>query len=261
MGSRKNKINNKKSCTKKKGGWGIPKTLSDFGRTKDKYGEIPFITFFCTVLSRLAYLPDQGFIKAYANIMGPIFPIKFLQYVSNSAKNNPLEMMIDTSFKYELNDYASKINPVLQNVENQLTKGKENIHFNNNAIDGNVKHISLAWSKYGEIYIVADKRCPDVIFVNFRGTYSAATARIYSKLRSAKPVKLSDEVGVLYGIYKATCQLMHTIIESISFLHKAQKFNKSRIITTGHSLGGGMTTFFASLFYEAMNQKDIYDCV
>ena len=57
----------------------------------------------------------------------------------------------------------------------------------------------------------------DVIFVNFRGTYSAATARIYSKLRSAKPVKLSDEVGVLYGIYKATCQLMHTIIEIISF--------------------------------------------
>ena len=263
MVSIKNKNHNRKSCTRKKrgGGWGMPKmsmpkTLADFGRTKDKYGEIPLITFFCTALSRLAYLPDQGFIKAYANIMGPIFPINFLQHISDSAKNKPLEMMVDTSFKYELNDYASKINPVLQKVENQLIKGKENIHFNNNTIDGNVKHISLAWSKYGEIYIIADKRCPDTIFVTFRGTYSAATARIYSKLRSAKPVKLSDDVGVLYGIYKATCQLIHTIIESILFLHKAQKFNKSRIITTGHSLGGGMTTFFASLFYEAMNQKE-----
>ena len=43
------------------------KTLSDFSRKKDKYGEIPFIVFYCVVLSRLAYLPDQGFIKSYPN--------------------------------------------------------------------------------------------------------------------------------------------------------------------------------------------------
>ena len=267
MKTRNNKIikNNKSKKNRPKGGFSMgsmlpTKTLSDFSRKKDKYGEIPFIVFYCVVLSRLAYLPDQGFIKSYSNIFGPIIPEESLSYISKKATSEPLQFINDISYKYELNDYAPKINSTIQKVENQLLKKTENISFSKDKkeINGNIKHISIAWSKYGEIYVVTDKRCPNIIFVNFRGTYSAATARIYSKLRSAKPVKLNntDDVGVLYGIFKATCQLLHTIIESMKTLHTAQGFNKSRVITTGHSLGGGMTTFFASLFYEAMNQKE-----
>lgn len=260
MPTKNNRQRNKN--TTRRGGFGFKsflpsKTLSDFSRTKDKYGEIPFLIFYSVVMSRLAYLPDQGFVKAYANIIGPIIPVSALDYISKTAASDPLSLVNDSvTYKYELNDFAKQINPMVQKIENQLINSKDNISFSTKSGSGNIKYISLASSKYGETYILTDSRCPNVIFVNFRGTYSAATAAIYSKLRTAKPVKLNKDVGVLYGIYKATCQYIHTIIESMKTLHLAQGFQKSRVITTGHSLGGGMTTIFGGLFYEAMNQPE-----
>jgi hypothetical protein len=120
-----------------------------------------------------------------------------------------------------------------------------------------VKYISIGWSNYGEIYIVADKRMVNTLFLIFRGTYSAKTAALYSKPSSVVPLTVcKDSAGnpeqFLYGIFKPTTEMIHTIIESMRYLATnflgASQPNSVKIFTTGHSLGGAMCTNFAYLW-------------
>ena len=120
-----------------------------------------------------------------------------------------------------------------------------------------VKYISIGWSNYGEIYIVADKRMPNTIFLLFRGTYSAKTAALYSKPTSIVPLTVcNDSAGnsqqFLYGIFKATSEMIHTVVEAMRYLATdflgASQPNSVKIFTTGHSLGGAMCTDFAYLW-------------
>jgi hypothetical protein len=120
-----------------------------------------------------------------------------------------------------------------------------------------VKYISIGWSNYGEVFVVADKRMPNTIFVLFRGTYSAKTAALYSKPTSAVPLTVCNDTAgkpeqFLYGIFKATSEMIHTIVESVRYLATdflgATKPNSVKIFTTGHSLGGAMCTDFAYLW-------------
>jgi hypothetical protein len=119
-----------------------------------------------------------------------------------------------------------------------------------------IQYISIGWSNYGEVYIVADTRMPNTIMVIFRGTYSAKTAALYSKPTSLTPLKICPDSNeeFLYGILKPTLELIHTIIESIhyltvSFLGQTDP-NSVHILTTGHSLGGAMATNFAYLWQK-----------
>lgn len=259
---------------KKRGGIGMfsmksfspSRTMNNISRKSEKFGEIPYIVFFCTILSRLAYLPIQGFVYTFNTIINNELLTPMNNKLSSETKTdlecfdlmNKYANASESEQGYKLNSIALFVNNTIQRTENELISGNSPLTIKDALLDGPTKYFSLAWSKYGNIYIVSSKACPNIIFVIFRGTYSAATARIYTKLRTAKPVTLckddTNNVGVLYGIYKATCQLSHTIIECATKLVELQGFETSRIITTGHSLGGGMTTFFASLFYEAMNQ-------
>jgi hypothetical protein len=120
-----------------------------------------------------------------------------------------------------------------------------------------VKYISIGWSNYGEIYVVADKRMPNTIFLVFRGTYSAKTASLYSKPTSVVPLTVcKDSQGspeqFLYGIFKPTTEMIHTIIEAMRYLAVdflgATQPNSVKIFTTGHSLGGAMCTNFSYLW-------------
>jgi len=121
-----------------------------------------------------------------------------------------------------------------------------------------VKYISIATSNYGEIYAVADKRMPTTIFLIFRGTYSAKTAAAYTKPTSLIPLNIGiDEKGnsesYLFGIFKITIEIIHTIVESLRYL-SVNFLNKDpgsvKIITTGNSLGGAMATNFAYLWMK-----------
>jgi hypothetical protein len=120
-----------------------------------------------------------------------------------------------------------------------------------------VKYISIGWSNYGEVYVVADKRMPQTIFLIFRGTYSAKTAALYSKPTSVIPlIVCKDSAGnpesFLYGIFKPLTEMIHTIIEAMRYLSSsflgATKEKPVKIFTTGHSLGGAMCSNFAYLW-------------
>jgi hypothetical protein len=235
------------------------------------------VSFLGATLARLAYFNDNKFLRLYNSIMGPVIQPRILQGL-NSVDSTNLAAVLDDQTIFGLND---DVNNVFKNYEYEY-KGKNYIDFiklnmpqNINIINGDlkgelvfpvpgqetpidtVKYISIGWSNYGEIYVVADKRMPNTIFLLFRGTYSAKTASLYSKPTSVVPLTVcKDSKGIseqfLYGIFKPTSEMIHTIIEAMRYLATdflgATQPNSVKIFTTGHSLGGAMCTNFAYLW-------------
>ena len=257
-------------------------TISNFSRKADMYGDVHFISFFGSALSRLAYMDDNKFLTSYSQIMGPIIQLKILQGINNVDSNN-LSTLLDDQKIFGLDKSQ---NDIFSNYEHEY-KGKnfidfiklnmpQNINIINGDIAGNisypipgeqppldaVKYISIGWSNYGEIYVVADKRMPNTLFLIFRGTYSAKTAALYSKPTSIVPLNVckdskNEPEKFLYGIFKPTTEMIHTVIESMRYLAidflGATKPNSVKIFTTGHSLGGAMCSNFAYLWMGIKN--------
>ena len=252
-------------------------TISNLNRKADKYGDVHFVSFLSAALSRLAYMDDNKFLTSYSQIMGPVIQPKILQGINSVSPNNLFDLLDDQKIFGLTKDQ----NDIFANFEYQY-KGKnfidfiglnmpQNINIINGDLTGNiqfplqgqqtptdtVKYISIGWSNYGEIYIVADKRMPNTIFLIFRGTYSAKTAALYSKPTSVVPITVcNDSQGkpeqFLYGIFKPTTEMIHTIIEAMRYLATdflgAKQPNSVKIFTTGHSLGGAMCSDFAYLW-------------
>ena len=144
------------------------------------------------------------------------------------------------------------------NILNREVKGTLNYPIPGTpASPGTVKYISIGWSNYGEIYVVADKRMPQTLFLLFRGTYSAKTAALYSKPTSIVPLtvckdKNGNPESFLYGIFKPSSEMIHTIVEAMRHLSttflNATKEKPVKIFTAGHSLGSAMCTIFSYLW-------------
>ena len=252
-------------------------TISNISRKSDRYGDVHFISFLSATLSRLAYLNDNDFLKNYSSIMGPVIPLKILQGIDSVNQTNLYELLDDQ----KIFGLIQNSNDLFKDYEYEYKQKKfidfiglnmpQNINIINNEIkgtpvykiigipptEGSIKYISIGWSNYGEVYVVADKRMPHTLFVLFRGTYSAKTAGLYSKPTSIVPLTVcNDKNGksesFLYGIFKPTIELLHTIIEAMSYLATnflgATEPNSIKVFTTGHSLGGAMCTNFAYLW-------------
>lgn len=258
-------------------------TISNFSRKVNRYGNVHFISFLGATLSRLAYMDDNKFLANYSQIIGPVIQPKILQGINNVNSNNLGELLDDQ----KIFGLDKSPNDIFSNYEYQFGESKifgkknyidfiklnmpQNINIINGDIAGNksfpipgqqtpldaVKYISIGWSNYGEIYVVADKRMPNTLFLIFRGTYSAKTASLYSKPTSVVPLTVcKDSKGepekFLYGIFKPTTEMIHTIIEAMRYLATdflgATNPNSVKIFTTGHSLGGAMCTNFAYLW-------------
>lgn len=252
-------------------------TISNLSRKSNKYGDLHFVSFLSAILSRLAYLNDNNFLNKYNAIMGPVIQPKLLQDINNVNQSN-LSALLDDQTLFGLNKSATDSYSQYEyqyNGKNYLDFIALNMPQNVNIINGDVtgipsfpvpgqptdpsqvKYISIGWSNYGEIYVVADKRMPNIIFLLFRGTYSAKTAALYSKPTSAIPLTVcKDTTGnpeqFLYGIFKATTEMIHTIVETMRYLATdflgATQPNSVKIFTTGHSLGGAMCTNFSYLW-------------
>jgi len=264
------------------------RTFKNFSRKADKYGDVHFVSFLGATLSRLAYLDDNKFLANYTAIMGPVIQPELLHSINN-VSSTELSNLLDDETIFGLND-GGKNYEKFKDYEYDY-KGKKYIDFlklnmpqNINIINGeitgtpeykiigekadsnNIKYISIGWSNYGEVYVVADKRMPNTIFLLFRGTYSAKTAALYTKPTSLVPLTVcKDSAGnpetFLYGIFKASTEMIHTIIEAMRYLAtdflEAREPNSVKIFTTGHSLGGAMCTNFAYLWMGIKKQNHI----
>ena len=208
---------------------------------------IPFISFICCILSRLSYFKNNKFLNKYNNIFNNnIISNHLLKNIASTKLNNIFNLK-----NIPIKDYATKINKIMNNHRRDIKTSN------------NMKYISISTSNYSSIYIVADKNM-NSIFVIFRGTSSIKSMTSYFKLSSLKPHHIcnSCKAGFNLGIYKITCEVINTIMESIYYLvHdflKSTKENRVKIFSTGHSLGVMSMIFSYNYIGMMNNKKSIY---
>ena len=208
--------------------------------------DIPLISYISSILSRLTYMNNTNFLHYYDEI----FKVKELR---------------DQLHKIKEVDDKDIFDPILNNIDiinkkiNTITK-KHLIHKSDDS--SNVKYISISTSNYSSVYIVADK-LTNTIFIAFRGTYSLKSALAYFKLTSIEPYKIckNNPGGLVLGIFKIVGEIFYTIKESIHFLSSTfLKTNNYKLVSTGHSLGGGCSQIF-SYFLVKQNPKIKITCV
>jgi predicted lipase len=199
--------------------------------------DIPLISHICSVLSRLSYMNNTNFLHHYIEIFKiPEFKSQ-LHKIKSVSNENIFEPIINN------------ISVVNERI-NTITKIR--YKHNNDFDSSNIKYVSISTSNYSSVYIIADK-LTNCIFIAFRGTYSIKSALSYLKLTSIKPYKTSKHSnnGILLGVFKIVGEIFYTICESINFLSK--EFLKTRdykLVTTGHSLGGGCAQIFSYLLIK-----------
>jgi len=195
--------------------------------------DIPLISTICCIMSRLAYFDNNNFLNKYLQILN----IHELNKQLIDLKNQDIDNIFDLKIKNMLS-INKKINEINYSDKNNDLSSK------------NVEYISICTSNYSGVYIVADKLM-NSIFVCFRGTYSVKSGLSYLKLSSFTPTSICDnsDDGYLLGVFKIIAEFFYTIEESINYLSKHfLKKDKIKIITTGHSLGGGAANIFSYLW-------------
>ena len=197
--------------------------------------DIPLISLISCVMSRLSYFDNSQFLN------------KYLQIFNISELNKQI-----INFKDE--NIIDIFDLIVKNMV-QINKKINIINYNNksnNLSSENVQYISISTSNYSSVYIVANKLM-NTIFVCFRGTYSVKSGLSYLKLSSISPKNICDDSddGYLLGVFKIISEIFYTIEESINYLSTHfLKTQKIKIVTTGHSLGGGAATIFSYLWVK-----------
>jgi hypothetical protein len=197
--------------------------------------DIPLISLISSVMSRLSYFDDTQFLNKYLQI----FSISELNKQIINLKNEDIINIFDLKIKNMI-QINKKINIINYNNEP------------NNLSSEDVQYISISTSNYSGIYIVANKLM-NTIFVCFRGTYSVKSGLSYLKLSSIAPKNIchGSNDGYLLGVFKIISEIFYSIEESINYLSTHfLKTSKIKIVTTGHSLGGGAASIFSYLWIK-----------
>lgn len=197
--------------------------------------DIPLISLISCIMSRLSYFDDTQFLNKYLQI----FNIPDLNKQIRNFEHENIIDIFDLKIKnmVKINKKINEIN--YDNTPNELSSE-------------NIQYISISTSNYSSVYIVANKLM-NTIFVCFRGTYSVKSGLSYLKLSSISPKNICDDSddGYLLGVFKIISEIFYTIEESINYL--STHFLKSqeiKIVTTGHSLGGGAASIFSYLWIK-----------
>ena len=210
--------------------------------------DIPLISSLSSIMSRLSYFDNNKFLNKYLRI----FNINELNKQMLNIKNV---------------DIIDIFNLKIKNMES-INKKINKINYSDDDIFANlssdyVQYICISTSNYSSVYIVANKLI-NTIFVCFRGTYSVKSGLSYLKLSSITPTKIceSTDDGYLLGVFKIIAEIFYTIEESINYLSTHfLKSNKIKIITTGHSLGGGAASIFSYLWVKKKKKENIIACI
>lgn len=197
--------------------------------------DIPLISLISCIMSRLSYFDDTQFLNKYLQI----FNISELNKQIINIKDENIIDIFDLKIKnmITINKKINEIN--YNNIPNELSSE-------------NIQYISISTSNYSSVYIVANKLM-NTIFVCFRGTYSVKSGLSYLKLSSISPKNICDgsNDGYLLGVFKIIAEIFYTIEESINYLSTHfLKTQKNKIVTTGHSLGGGAASIFSYLWVK-----------
>ena len=250
------------------------------------YGNINFITFLSTIYARLAYCNDHKFLLNYNKIFGSIITTDIMSAINSQVSKNGIKSIMNDkemfnltsgTDKFGLKTYTSDTNqvhleflPLAEKInialgEQKISDTDLNCQFDVTKAksDPNLIFISIADSNYGGIYIFGDKRMPNIITVGFRGTYSVKSAGSYSRISSLLPGTIGKEAYIeekyLTGIFKIIAENIHSIIYSMTYISKQLGEGiEKQIITTGHSLGGGLTTIFAYLWVAHIKSNKKY---
>lgn len=217
------------------------------------YKDIPYYTInghkYIDFLKMQIPQKVNKFTNAYTNKLNDFARENGLNEILDLTKGD----IYETSGQY-LNDTKKIID------SNSVRQEKE---YNNN-----IKLISIAASNYSGIYILADKRTPHTIWVSFRCSYSFKSVGIYFTPRTLIPYEPcksddpneSNKEAYVKGMFKVVANNIYAIIQAMTYL--ARDFlghtepNKVKVCTTGHSLGGALSTIFAYLFLNAMRTFD-----
>ena len=73
-------------------------TIKNLSRKSEKYGDVHFISFLGSILSRLAYLNDNKFLANYNAIMGPVIQPRILKAINSVNPANLNSLLDGTDF-------------------------------------------------------------------------------------------------------------------------------------------------------------------
>ena len=238
------------------GGFGNPfkskqpiSTVVDPSKFTDDYGDnVNFITFLSTIYSRLVYSNNRDFFHFYSNIFGKIITDDLMKDMNSQVKNKGIEILLNDAELFGLTDSdKSKYNMETIIVNNKKTfkflpKSKEinlvlgdqrinktnsgcNINYDNTITNPNLVFVNISNSNYGDIYVIGDKRMPNIIWLSFRGTSNLKAIGSYLRPSSITPTTIisynyTDKNGtpknfklqVIIGIYKILNENMNIIM-------------------------------------------------
>ena len=185
------------------------------------------------------------------------YDYKINSYFNPSANMSRIQFIpIAKRINYILNELTASQSAITDPEELEYCTKLKNL----NPPPNQLRFVTINTSNYGTIYIMRDIRMPNMIFIIFRGTNSLKSGSSYANTKSISPLWISDliESGTttkekyLEGIYKLLNDTIHLLMDAIAFLSSGNDLNSIgeggiKIITTGHSLGGGLCTLFSTL--------------
>jgi hypothetical protein len=239
-----------------------------------------FFSFLSCVMARMAYLKMPEVFQKYTLIMDTI-PDKMINSIKH-LKNQDDIFNDETIFSNMEDKYFKQIGKdkfidiikleLPQKINKIMTKKITDLQAIKN---NNIKIIEITDSNENKAFVIADKKL-NSIFVLFRGTESMKATASWLNLFRDFPTKpcSNSKNKFLTGIFKLCIENIHTIYYSVCYLAneflQSKSKNSVKIFTTGHSLGGGLTTIFSYLWlglkYEnvekiASNISDKIVCV